>query len=277
MGRKAHLPRGAEWRFPPIDRRTRPCQPGAMVKLTILCHPLTPVAPAELGGWLSKQADRLRSSASLIVHLSQLTQGRKIAAGWYRMHRPMCPERPWTWTYKPRGTLRDGSTPITRGRGAEKSLVQIQSSPITSHQLRKQRARLQRPRRPPASRSAAGSAASHGSTWLPRTGGVCTTSPPASDQIRARGNSAPCRGSPWSLRVTERELGILGRIRAGRTPFLDAIGDRASPGIGRGRLLVDDQPWRRAKVEHLLGTHQVDVLFVEQLEAWEERRARVGP
>ena len=120
-----------------------------MVKLTILCHPLTPVAPAELGGWLSKQADRLRSSASLIVHLSQLTQGRKIAAGWYRMHRPMCPERPWTWTYKPRGTLRDGSTPITRGRGAEKSLVQIQSSPITSHQLRKQRARLQRPRRPP--------------------------------------------------------------------------------------------------------------------------------
>jgi hypothetical protein len=53
-----------------------------MVKLTILCHPLTPVAPAELENWLSKQLDRLRSSASLIVHLSQLTQGRKIAAGW---------------------------------------------------------------------------------------------------------------------------------------------------------------------------------------------------
>src|SRR5215207_10616890 len=49
------------------------------------------------------------------------------------------------------------------------------------------------------------------------------------------------------------------------------------PGMGRGRLLVDDQPWRRAKVEHLLGTHQVDVRFVEQLEAWEERRVRVGP
>jgi hypothetical protein len=53
-----------------------------MVKLTILCHPITPVAPAELENWLSKQLDRLRSSASLIVHLSQLIQGRTIAAGW---------------------------------------------------------------------------------------------------------------------------------------------------------------------------------------------------
>jgi hypothetical protein len=53
-----------------------------MVKLTILCHPLTPVAPAELEDWLSKQVDRLRSSAPLIVHLSQLIQGRKIPAGW---------------------------------------------------------------------------------------------------------------------------------------------------------------------------------------------------
>ena len=38
--------------------------------------------PAELEEWLSKQLDRLRSSASLIVHLSQLIQGRTIAAGW---------------------------------------------------------------------------------------------------------------------------------------------------------------------------------------------------
>lgn len=53
-----------------------------MVKLTILCHPLTPVAPAELEDWLSKQVNRLRSSAPLIVHLSELTQGRRIAAGW---------------------------------------------------------------------------------------------------------------------------------------------------------------------------------------------------
>jgi hypothetical protein len=53
-----------------------------MVKLTILSHPCTPVAPAELEDWLSERADRLRSSAPLIVHLSQLTQGRNIAAGW---------------------------------------------------------------------------------------------------------------------------------------------------------------------------------------------------
>jgi hypothetical protein len=53
-----------------------------MVKLTIVSHPLTPVAPAELEDWLSKQVDRLRSSAPLIVHMSELTQGRRIAAGW---------------------------------------------------------------------------------------------------------------------------------------------------------------------------------------------------
>ena len=53
-----------------------------MVKLTILSHPLTPVAPADLADWLSKQLDRLRSNAPVIAHLSQLTQGRKIHAGW---------------------------------------------------------------------------------------------------------------------------------------------------------------------------------------------------
>jgi hypothetical protein len=45
-----------------------------MTKLTILCHPSTPVAPAELEGWLVPQLDELRSSGPVIVRMSRLIQ-----------------------------------------------------------------------------------------------------------------------------------------------------------------------------------------------------------
>jgi hypothetical protein len=57
-----------------------------MSKLTILCHPSTPVAPAELEDWLELQLDRLRSSAPVIVRLSRLTQALpssgEVTGGW---------------------------------------------------------------------------------------------------------------------------------------------------------------------------------------------------
>jgi hypothetical protein len=56
-----------------------------MAKVTILCHPVTPVAPAELEGWLELQLDQLRSTAPVIVRMSRLTQAlpsSEIAAGW---------------------------------------------------------------------------------------------------------------------------------------------------------------------------------------------------
>jgi hypothetical protein len=57
----------------------------AMAKLTILCHPVTPVAPAELEDWLDRQLNRLRSSAPVIVRCSRLTQALptlEVADGW---------------------------------------------------------------------------------------------------------------------------------------------------------------------------------------------------
>jgi hypothetical protein len=56
-----------------------------MAKLTILCHPSTPVAPAELEDWLGLQVDRLRSSAPVIVQLSRLTRAlpsSEVTGGW---------------------------------------------------------------------------------------------------------------------------------------------------------------------------------------------------
>ena len=56
-----------------------------MAKVTILCHPVTPVPPAELEDWLELQLDQLRSSAPVIARLSRLTQAlptSEVAAGW---------------------------------------------------------------------------------------------------------------------------------------------------------------------------------------------------
>jgi hypothetical protein len=56
-----------------------------MAKITILTHPSTPVAPAELEDWLELQLDRLQSSAPVIVRLSRLTQAlpsSEVAGGW---------------------------------------------------------------------------------------------------------------------------------------------------------------------------------------------------
>src|SRR5918994_1829930 len=43
---------------------------------------------------------------------------------WYRMHRPMGPERPCTWTQRTRGRLQDRSTSSASRLGAERSLLQ---------------------------------------------------------------------------------------------------------------------------------------------------------
>jgi hypothetical protein len=56
-----------------------------MAKLTILSHPVTPVAQSELEDWLDLQLNRLRSSAPVIVRLSRLTQALpsiEVADGW---------------------------------------------------------------------------------------------------------------------------------------------------------------------------------------------------
>jgi hypothetical protein len=57
----------------------------SMAKITILSHPSTPVAPAELEDWLGLQLDRLQSSAPVIVRLSRLTRAlssSEVAGGW---------------------------------------------------------------------------------------------------------------------------------------------------------------------------------------------------
>jgi hypothetical protein len=56
-----------------------------MAKVTILCHPVTPVAPAEIEDWLELQLERLHSSAPVIARMSRLTQAlprSDVAAGW---------------------------------------------------------------------------------------------------------------------------------------------------------------------------------------------------
>jgi|SRR5215212_9534573 len=68
-----------------MDPGLQPGETEAMAKVTILCHPVTPVAPAELENWLELQLDQLRSSAPVIVRMSRLTQSlpsSEVAAGW---------------------------------------------------------------------------------------------------------------------------------------------------------------------------------------------------
>jgi hypothetical protein len=68
-----------------MDPRLQPGETEAMAKVTILCHPVTPVPPAELEEWLELQLDQLRSNAPVIARMSRLTQAlpnREVAAGW---------------------------------------------------------------------------------------------------------------------------------------------------------------------------------------------------
>ena len=68
-----------------MDPRLRPVETEAMAKLTILCHPVTPVASAELEDWLELQLDQIRSSAPVIVRTSRLIHtlpSSEAAAGW---------------------------------------------------------------------------------------------------------------------------------------------------------------------------------------------------
>src|SRR5215216_4920784 len=56
----------------------------AMTRFSILCHPSTPVAPAELEHWLEPQLDQIRSSAPVIIRMSRLIQSlpsSQIAGG----------------------------------------------------------------------------------------------------------------------------------------------------------------------------------------------------
>lgn len=57
-----------------------------MIKLTIRCHPSTPVAPAELEAWLQDKLDQLHAEApEAIVRLSRLTQAlpdMEVEMGW---------------------------------------------------------------------------------------------------------------------------------------------------------------------------------------------------
>jgi hypothetical protein len=68
-----------------MEPRLEPGETEAMAKVTILCHPVTPVPPAELEDWLEMQLDQLRSNAPVIVRVSRLTQAlpsSEVAAGW---------------------------------------------------------------------------------------------------------------------------------------------------------------------------------------------------
>jgi hypothetical protein len=68
-----------------MDPRLQPGETEAMAKVTILCHPVTPVPPAELEDWLKLQLDQLRSNAPVIGRMLRLTQAlpnREVAAGW---------------------------------------------------------------------------------------------------------------------------------------------------------------------------------------------------
>jgi hypothetical protein len=57
-----------------------------MTKLTIRCHPCTPVAPAEIQDWLELRMNQLRDvDAEAIIRLSHLTQAlpsMEMEMGW---------------------------------------------------------------------------------------------------------------------------------------------------------------------------------------------------
>ena len=68
-----------------MDPKRQPVETEAMAKLTILCHPVTPVVSAELEDWLELQLDQIRSSAPVIVRTSRLIHAlpsSDAAAGW---------------------------------------------------------------------------------------------------------------------------------------------------------------------------------------------------
>jgi hypothetical protein len=68
-----------------MDPRLRSGETEAMSKVTILCHPVTPVPAAELEDWIELQLDQLRSNAPVIARMSRLTQAlpsSEVAAGW---------------------------------------------------------------------------------------------------------------------------------------------------------------------------------------------------
>jgi hypothetical protein len=57
-----------------------------MTKLTVRCHPCTPVGPAEIQDWLKLKMNQLRAGdADAIIRLSRLTQelpGMDMEMGW---------------------------------------------------------------------------------------------------------------------------------------------------------------------------------------------------
>ena len=87
-------------RFHPWTRSFSRARLKPWPKLTILSHPVTPVAPAELEEWLDLQLNHLRSSAPMIVRLSRLTQALpsiEVGGGWLievELHRRVASPRP---------------------------------------------------------------------------------------------------------------------------------------------------------------------------------------
>jgi len=69
-----------------MDARPERCEPLAMVKLAILCHPCTPAPAEDLEEWLKDQLDNLRATAGQgIIRLARLAQGlpdTDIDVGW---------------------------------------------------------------------------------------------------------------------------------------------------------------------------------------------------
>ena len=69
-----------------MDRRGWRCEPCAVVKLAIICHPCTPAPTGDLEDWLEGQLDRLRKAAPQgIIRLSRLAQelpDTEIEVGW---------------------------------------------------------------------------------------------------------------------------------------------------------------------------------------------------
>ena len=72
------------------------------------------------------------SPDTAVLHAMEHPVGRAVVPLWYRMHRPICPDRPRRWTHRKRRTLRDTKTPESARLGAERSLVQIQSPRLKS-------------------------------------------------------------------------------------------------------------------------------------------------
>jgi len=76
----------SEYMTTPIARHALAADNGAMVQVTIRCHPVVPVAADELESWLTRQVHDLRAEAPQgTVRLSRLTQAMPTAdvdIGW---------------------------------------------------------------------------------------------------------------------------------------------------------------------------------------------------